>query len=63
MIRDGEHQEQLETVDIIASGYEWICPRDNTFHAITEYPKTGMVQCESCGETFCTDIPEHAYGG
>lgn len=62
MIRDGEHQEQKETVDIIASGYEWICPECETLNEVIEYPKTGMVQCEGCGKGFCTDLPEHCFG-
>lgn len=44
--KDTAGDEQKETVDIIASGYEWICSECEMFHEIIEYPKTGMVQCE-----------------
>jgi len=60
MIRDGEHQEQLDSVDIIASGYEWICPECDTYHEVIEYPRSGTVQCEGCGKKFSTGLPEHA---
>jgi hypothetical protein len=58
--RDTAGQEQIESVDIIASGYEWICLKCDEFQHIIAYPKTGMVQCEQCGTKFCVDLPEHA---
>lgn len=48
------------TVDIIASGYEWTCPVCEILHKIIEYPRSGHVHCECCGNTFHTDLPEHA---
>lgn len=49
-----------ETVDIIASGYEWICPKCEHFNTEIEYTK--QVQCNQCERVFLTDPPEHAMG-
>jgi len=49
----------METVDIIASGYEWICPECGRFN--TEIEITETVICEECGTEFETNPPEHAY--
>lgn len=51
-----------EPVDIIASGYEWICPICEILHKIIEYPHSQHVHCERCGNTFYVDLPEHAMG-
>lgn len=50
----------METVDIIASGYEWICPECEEFN--TEIEITEEVQCQECLEIFETKPAEHAYG-
>lgn len=49
----------MKTVDIIASGYEWICPECETFNQEIEITET--VKCCSCKTTFETNPPEHAY--
>lgn len=49
-----------ETVDIIASGYEWICPKCEKFN--TEIEITEQVKCSDCGRVFETNPAEHAYG-
>jgi hypothetical protein len=48
-----------EFVDVIASGYEWICPIDETYHEEIEHTET--VRCKKCKRIFKTNPPEHAY--
>ena len=55
----------METVELIASGYEWICPfcydegnPDCTQH---EIEITDTVTCRTCDEVFRTDEIHHAY--
>lgn len=50
--------EETEIVDIIASGYEWICTRCKSINHEIEYRVA--VSCGKCGETFGTNPPEHA---
>ena len=52
----------METVDIIASGYEWLCPECNTLNKEIEY--TERVKCSNpqCFTEFETDLSEHAMG-
>lgn len=53
----------MDSVDIIASGYEWICPECNTLNNEIEYPR-GTVRCCNlqCKTDFECEPPEHAYG-
>lgn len=51
----------MRQVDIIASGYEWICPDCETFN--TEIEITETVKCVCCDAEFETAPAEHAYGG
>ena len=55
------NEPALETVDVIASGYEWICLTCNELNQIDAVPKTGIVICsyEECGAKFTLDLPEH----
>lgn len=53
-----ESEVKMETVDIIASGYEWTCPECNRLNKEIEY--TQQVQCKQCQQTFETGLPEHA---
>lgn len=46
-------------VDIIASGYEWICPVCE--HLNNEIEVTEKVTCK-CGKVFYTNPAEHAEG-
>jgi len=47
-----------KTVELIASGYEWTCPRCGDFrHEIEAKTK---VTCEKCDNEFATEPPEHA---
>ena len=47
-------------VDIIASGYEWICPDCQAYNR--EIEATQLVTCKDCGRVFYTNPPEHAIG-
>jgi len=49
----------MEKVDIIANGYEWICP--DCKHYQQEIEWTEIVQCNDCSHQFETNLPEHAY--
>lgn len=49
----------MENVDIIASGYEWICPECGEYN--TEIEITETVNCCYCDTIFDTNLPEHAY--
>lgn len=49
-----------EMVDVIASGYEWICPKCEHFNTEIEY--TEQVKCSMCERVFLTSPPEHAMG-
>ena len=53
-----------EPVDIIASGYEWICPECDRLNKLIEYPKSGKVICQdkNCQQEFQADMPEHCWG-
>jgi protein-arginine kinase activator protein McsA len=47
-------------VDIIASGYEWMCPKCETEYHEIEYKN--KVFCKECGIQWETGDPNHAYG-
>jgi DNA-directed RNA polymerase subunit RPC12/RpoP len=49
----------MKNVDIIASGYEWVCPSCGRFN--TEIEVKEIVQCPGCEEKFEINPPEHAY--
>lgn len=51
--------DKLESVDLIASGYEWTCP--NCERLNREIEVTERVTCGECGSQYATDAPEHAY--
>ena len=51
--------EQNKIVDVIASGYEWLCPTCGELNKEIEYLE--IYTC-LCGLSFETSLPEHAYG-
>jgi hypothetical protein len=67
----------MDTVDLIASGYEWICPHCDKLNHEIEATETVMCRItwweseyvdeitlhnlEPCGEEYRTAPPEHAY--
>jgi len=54
-----ENFEEHGLVDLIASGYEWICPKCDTFN--TEIEITEKVTCPECGATWETGECHHAH--
>lgn len=49
----------MKKVDIIASGYEWICPCCERLNKEIEWKETYI--CNECNESVKTNPPEHAY--
>ena len=60
MKSDEKRTENVPVVDVIASGYEWICPVCKELHTINEWPKNPIVQCPDCWLTVELDLPNHA---
>jgi len=50
----------MEQVQIIAKGYEWICP--NCGEQNDEIEVTEIVMCDECRTQYQTETPEHAIG-
>jgi len=48
----------MEKVDIIASGYEWVCPACGELNKEIEWRE--VVTCRYCAETCEANLPEHA---
>ena len=55
-----KERDKMEFVDIIARGYEWICPECNFHNA--NYEWISEVECVNCGKEFQTNPPEHCLG-
>jgi len=51
--------DESEYAELIASGYEWICPACDHFH--NEDAHKDVVTCSKCGTVYQTEPPEHAY--
>lgn len=51
----------VEAVDIIASGYEWICSKCETLNRFMEIPSDAYMQCGECGNIDLAGDAEHAY--
>lgn len=51
-------ENEKTPVDIIASGYEWICPNCEILNH--EIEVTEFVDCGACHHTYPTNPPEHA---
>lgn len=47
-----ELSKEMETVDLIPSGYEWTCPKCDTLNEEIEEVKE--VKCNECGKEFLT---------
>jgi len=37
----------MEEVNLIASGYEWICPHCETLNEEIEIPSDGLLECQN----------------
>lgn len=54
------HQPQ-GSVDMIASAYEWICPKCENFNQVVVVPKQrNPVVCDECGSAFSVENVVHA---
>ncbi|GAH03363.1 unnamed protein product [marine sediment metagenome] len=51
----------METVNLIASGYEWECPECDAVVLEDEIPKDRIVNCITCGGKFEIGIIDHAH--
>ena len=54
-----EETKQLEEVNCVASGYEWVCPDCDMLNEViswTEEPQT----CRNCGKEVKLSPPQHA---
>ena len=47
----------MESVELIASGYEWVCPECDTLNKEIEVTKT--VKCKKCHTTF--EVQDYAH--
>jgi transcription elongation factor Elf1 len=50
-----------DPVDMIASGYDWTCPKCNHWNNEIEWKETVVCANAECGQSFTTNVPEHAY--
>lgn len=57
---DTDNEDVLDTIDLIASGYEWTCPWCNRLYQEIEAKE--KVYCKFCLMEFETNPPDHAYG-
>ena len=51
----------MRKVDIIASGYEWMCPDCETLNRVAGI-ELDFVECACCGAEFETNPHEDAFG-
>lgn len=50
----------MKTVELIASGYEWMCPECKKMYKEIEVPE--FVECKKCGKLFKVEDYYHAMG-
>ena len=53
-------EEEEESVELIASGYEWTCPHCEKLNEEIEIPD--KVKCAVCGKGFEVENADHAWG-
>jgi len=51
----------MESVDLIASGYEWICPNCDNLNKEIEIPRDEVL-CDKCYNMFKINDVQHACG-
>jgi hypothetical protein len=49
---------EVRAVDVIASGYEFICPSCNHYNTLIAWKQD--LECEKCHDNFTANLPEHA---
>jgi DNA-directed RNA polymerase subunit RPC12/RpoP len=52
--------DEEETIELIASGYEWTCPHCNHLNNEIEIPEN--VVCSKCKREYEVDNTDHAWG-
>ena len=52
--------KKIDCVELIASGYEWVCTKCEAFNKEIEI--TSFVKCVDCGKKFEVCDYEHAFG-
>lgn len=55
----GNVPTELMQVDMIASGYEWVCPECETYNR--EIGITEQIRCAKCNQEFEVKEAHHAY--
>jgi len=50
----------MKIVDVIARGYEWVCPHCQALNVEIEYREKYF--CGECGQQVEANLPEHAVG-
>jgi uncharacterized protein (DUF983 family) len=58
MRKDTSYRQPLR--DMVASGYEWVCPKCEKLCLEIEIPKTMTVYCEDCDIEYEVSNWEHA---
>ena len=50
-----------DTVDLVASGYEWLCPQCEEVQEEPIVPETDDLTCQSCGANYIKGNINHAH--
>ncbi len=54
--------QELPEADLIAAGYEMVCPHCSEEVTLIEVPRDGRaVRCMECSGLFTVGLPEHCY--
>lgn len=61
LIQNIANPPKYDSVDLIAMGYEWTCPRCDSLNRVIEVADT--VRCQRCGTVCQVDDIHHAHGG
>lgn len=59
-LNEPDPEEEIESVELIASGYEWICPACEEINK--EIEVNVAVTCKFCQNTYHVDDYHHAIG-
>jgi hypothetical protein len=59
MSQPSVEQTVNEAVDIIASGYEWICPKCQSYNSLIAWQPSVTCRNPQCAESYPTNCPEH----
>ena len=57
-----QQKKEIEQVDCIASGYEWVCPKCGKLNRIIEWAASQVCQNRRCKKAVELSEPEHAMG-